>query len=178
MSKSFKIEGAELKGLTKLKEVLEQYKQHYVKVGVLGGNAPDGTPYPQIAMLHEFGSESSRSFMYKGEKITIKGVPTRSFIRMPIRTHIKKLKGDTAKQGGTVQKALLLDLKHGYTGVALKMLGANAERIIQEAFDTQGFGKWPANINEKYINLKGSDVPLIDSGGLRKAVTSQVEKKQ
>lgn len=178
MGKNFKIEGAELEGLTKLKEVLEQYKQHYVKVGVLGGNAPSGESYASIAMLHEYGSESPRTFNYKGKKVKISGVPTRSFIRMPIRTHLKKLKGDTVKQGGTVQKSLLLDFKHGYTGVALKLLGMNAEAIIQEAFDTQGFGKWPANISEKYIELKGSDTPLIDTGRLRAAVTSQVVKKQ
>lgn len=178
MAKGFKFKGEDLKGLKKLKECLEGYKQHYVKVGVLGGNASDGTPYPTIAMLHEYGSESSRTFMYKGEKITIKGVPTRSFIRMPIRTHIKKLKGETISQGGTVKASLLKDFMHGYTGVALKLMGNYGEEIIQQAFATQGYGQWERNINKKYIELKGSDTPLIDSSGLRKAITSQVEKKQ
>lgn len=178
MGKNFKIEGAELKGLKKLQECLQQYKQHYVKVGVLGGNSPSGESYASIAMLHEYGSDSPRTFNYKGRKIKINGVPTRSFLRMPIRTHIKKLKGDTVKQGGTVEKALILDFTHGYTGVALKLLGANAEGIIQEAFDTQGFGKWERNISKQYIELKGSDTPLIDTGKLRASITSQVEKKQ
>lgn len=172
MDKNIKIKGAELKGLKKLQECLEQYKQHYVKVGVLGGNSPSGESYANIAMLHEYGSESPRTFNYKGQKIKINGVPTRSFIRMPIKTRIKKLKGDT------VEKALILDFTHGYTGIALKLLGINGERIIQEAFDTQGFGKWEKNISEKYIALKGSDTPLIDTGKLRASVTSQVEKKQ
>lgn len=178
MAKGFNFKGKDLKGFKKLKECLEQYKNHYVKIGVFGGNAPNGESYPSIALLHEFGSETPRTFVYKGKKITIKGVPTRSFLRVPINNHIKKLKGETYKQGGTVEKALILDFTHGYTGVALKLLGANAEAIVQEAFDTQGYGQWERNINQEYIALKGSDTPLIDTGGLRKAVTSQVEKKQ
>ena len=178
MSKSFSFKGTDLKGLRKLQECLEQYKKHYVKVGVFGGNSPSGESYPSIAMKHEYGSESPHTFMYKGRKITIKGLPIRSFLRMPIRTHIKKLKGDTVKQGGTVKGALMSDFIHGYTGVALKLLGMNAEAIVQEAFDTQGFGQWEKNINKEYIELKGSDTPLIDTGKLRASVTSQLEKKQ
>lgn len=170
---NLKITGEDLKGLKRVAQVLNEYKQHRVKVGFLGGSYPNGESYASVAYLHEFGSETPRTFVYKGKNITIKGVPTRSILRVPIKSHPKKLRG----KDDIVRAALLLDLKHGYTGVALKMLGANAEKIVQEAFDTQGYGKWEHNISKKYKILKGSDIPLIDTGKLRGAVASQVYKE-
>jgi hypothetical protein len=56
-------------------------------------------------------------------------------------------------------------------------MGHQAEAVIQDAFDSQGFGQWDKNISKVYITAKGSDTPLIDTGFLRQSVTSKVSKK-
>lgn len=176
-NKYLKIKGEDLKGLQKVKEVLDEYKNHKCKVGVLGGNHPlDGTPYAEIGMKHEFGTQSKESFNYKGESITINGVPTRSWLRAPLKLKKSQISGKGFEGKMLVRNALIKDLENGYTGVGLKLLGINAESIIQEGFDTQGFGQWDRNISERYIELKGSDIPLIDSGSFRGSITSEVYK--
>ena len=62
--------------------------------------------------------------------------------------------------------------------------------LVQEAFNTGGFGKWPANADITlkggwmrsssgkpfYVKPKKSTAPLIDTGQLRRAVSSEVAK--
>ena len=170
---NWKMQGDDLKGLKNFQANLQKLAQHRVKVGVLGGNTPTGQPLASVAMLHEFGSETKRSFMYKGRKITINGVPTRSFLRMPLRMKIRTLsKMDEVDKG-----MLIRGLETGQVQHPLYRLGLKAVAIIQKAFDSGGFGQWPRNISEEYIEMKGSDVPLIDTGLLRQSIASEVYKK-
>ncbi len=170
---SWKIKGGDLKGLKKLQENIKKMAQYRVKVGVLGGNTPTGESLASVAMLHEFGSETPRSFVYKGKKITITGIPTRSFLRMPLR-----LKKKTLSKMDEVDKGMLIDgLKTGNVHFPLYRLGLKGVAIVQKAFDTAGFGQWMRNINEQYIELKGSDTPLINTGLLRQSIASEVYKK-
>lgn len=170
---SEKIRGEDLKGLKNLRANLVKLAQMRVKVGVLGGNYPNGQSIASVAALHEFGSETPRTFMYKGKKITVKGIPTRSFLRAPLRAKIKKL-----SRMDEVDKGMMLEgLKTGYVHFPLYRLGLKGVAIVQEAFDTRGYGQWPANISEEYIELKGSDAPLIDQGLLRQSIASEVYKK-
>ena len=172
---SLKIEGEKLKGLQKIQEVLEKYSKSYIKVGLFGGNHPSsGESLPSIGALHEFGSNSPRTFTYKGEKIKISGLPARSWLRLPLKIKRVQLKGKGYEGKEFFKRVIVSELKNGYTGVALKFLGRNATNIIDEAFNTQGFGNWEPNINKRYVELKGSNIPLIDTGALRNAVTYKI----
>lgn len=167
---SEKITGDDLKGLKNLAENIKKLARHRVKVGVLGGNHIDGTSLASIAMLHEFGTQSSRTFTYKGKKIKVKGIPTRSFLRVPLKAKIR-----TLSKMDEIDKLMILEaLKTGHMHFPLYRLGVKGVAIVQKAFDTQGFGQWPANISEEYVALKGSDTPLIDTGILRNAIASEV----
>ena len=172
---SIKFEGENFEGMARLKDVLKKYSKAYVKVGLFGGNhSSNGESLVKIGALHEFGDKKTRSFMYKGHKIKIKGLPARSWLRTPLRLKKGFLKGRGYEGKEFFKRVLIKEFEHGYTGVALKFVGINAENIIDEAFNTQGYGQWQPNINKEYVSLKGSDTPLIDTGELRRAVTSEV----
>ena len=170
---NIKITGKDLKGIKQLKENLVKLQSLEGKVGVFGGSYPTGESVPEVAMLHEFGSVTPRSFQYKGQNIKIKGIPTRSFLRVPLRSKKYKIVGDKEE----MTKYVLYALHTGHANVPLEILTRRAEAVVQEAFDTQGFGQWDRNISEKYIALKGSDTPLIDTGRLRQSVTSTIGKR-
>lgn len=111
---------------------------------------------PEIAAKSEFGV----------------GVPRRSMLRMPL--HVK---GDEiVKKSRDDARAQLKDVARNPQKVAKKVLarlGIEAEGVIQDAFDTRGFGSWAPNAPAT-IALKGSDSPLIDTAQLRHAVDSRV----
>jgi hypothetical protein len=126
-----------------------------VKVGVLGDKnyRPEGeATNSMIGMVHEFGSVKRQ-------------IPIRSWLRMPLYRYLNKRIEEDSKlksrfEDITTESAML--------GV-LARIGFIAEDIIQEAFETCGFGTWR--------KLKsGGPSHLIDTGELRKSVTSEVVK--
>lgn len=166
-----KIDG-NLDKLKKLKEVVDEYKKHKVKVGVFGGNYPDGTPYAQVGMEHEFGTLSKKTFNYHGENVTVNGVPARSWLRVPVK---KVMKGQSIV-AELAKLRVIEELEAGqYEGKALEVMGIQCKNEILEAFSTDGYGQWQRNISKKYISLKGSDAPLRDTGALWQAVNYEIE---
>lgn len=156
MTSDVKIE-VNLEDLDKLKEKLSS--DLVTKIGIFGGSArgeSDGITNSEIALKHEFGSIEEN-------------IPPRSFLRMPLEH-----KGRDITKFLTGNKVKDLILKGDLEGV-MKLLGVKAESIIQLAFDSGGFGKWPRN-SAMTIKLKGGDRPLIHTSQLRRAVTSQVSK--
>lgn len=127
------------------------------RVGILGSKASadhgDGMTNVEIGSIHEFGSIS-------------RNIPARSFLRIPLEEHIwewvKKNKDryNELLETGSVEKWYVA-------------LGFEAERIVDEAFTTSGYGKWQA-LKPITIKRKGSAMPLIDTGQLRASITSQV----
>lgn len=103
-------------------------------------------------------------------------IPARSFLRMPLIRNAKTLfeKKDILKK---YVKKLILEGKDADASwkEAYRDLGLEAEVIIQQAFEQSGPG-WPPN-SPTTIALKGSDKPLIDTGALRKSISSRVLKK-
>lgn len=163
----------------KLKELQKNLKEHYyTKVGILAGKAQEqhsnsNSTNVEIGLIHEFGIIGKRSFIYKGEKITINGIPERSFIRLPILSNKNKIAKFIEEDKKEIEEIIVKDgLKKVYA-----LLGIEAEKIIQEAFETKCNGAWIRNISKRYIKLKGSDIPLIDTGQLRRSITSKVEKQ-
>lgn len=142
-----------------LKELSRDLKgSGYVKIGVLGANSGksrEGVTMGEIAVKNEFGSKSER-------------IPARSFIRMPVEHQSEKI----VKGLYNVRLKQKKDTKNILKKL-LTRLGILSEKAIQEAFATRGFGQWKPNA-PLTIALKGSDSPLIDTGELRKSVTSEV----
>lgn len=143
------------KGLKKLRKALG--KNGYVKVGILGNGASrddETVNNAELGVIQEFGSVSNN-------------IPPRSFLRMSIETH----KEDFIEVAET--KAFKKAFSAGDMNRALELVGFKAEAIVDEAFTSGGFGVWPAN-KPATIARKGSSKPLIDTGQLRRAISSEV----
>ncbi len=148
-----------------------------VHVGVLrdhnartdGSDAGNAT----IGLVHEFGSPT-------------KNIPERSWLRMPLIVALPKV---IEEAGPGFWKRLVLE--RGVL-VGLKALGIAAEDAIQQAFETGGFGRWPAwSVRygrrrerglrqilglEDFIGPIHPGSLLIETGELRQSVTSRVVK--
>lgn len=144
----------DFKALDKL--VANLGKSHFVDVGILGDNAGKteggGATVAMIGAVAEFG--------------TIDGhVPMRSIIRMPLQTHQAQIQK-------AVEPRMQKHLETGDVKGIFVDIGIAAEGVIQDAFDTHGFGTWKPNA-ESTIEQKGSDSPNIDKGLLRKSISSK-----
>lgn len=146
----------------------EMQKSYYVKVGILAKSAPrreveitkrgkkkltkaiSAVTNVEIGMKHEFGCFSEN-------------LPMRSFLRVPLWL---KLPGLINKFGQSVIDGLT---KSNILS-AYKRLGLLAETIIDKAFLTRGYGQWKPSMREKF----GGGKTLIDTGQLRRSITSQV----
>ena len=135
----------------------------YVKVGILGNNAvspiegQDGLTMAELGVIHEFGSQSGK-------------IPPRSFLRMPLEFKQEQL------VQGLGKASIMQDIQSGNVKGVFSKLGLIAESIIQDAFSSSGFGMWQENA-ESTIKAKGSSMPLIDKGFLRRSITSEVARK-
>lgn len=153
----------EIEGLDKLVKALKA-KPPIVKIGVLGGarapthgqkNAPSNST---IAAVHEFGSPA-------------RNIPQRSFLRVPLSEHLNK----ELENSGMLDKDDLNNvIKSGSMLPWVKKLAIVAEGIVDEAFETSGFGTWPAWKNPNYHNEGG--MLLVDSGQLRQSITTEVSE--
>ena len=127
------------------------------RVGILGSKASashgDGMTNVQIGTIHEFGS------------IT-RNIPARSFLRMPLEEHVWEwVKKNKDKYNRLLETG---SLEKWYAA-----LGFEAERIVDEAFSSSGYGRWQ-KLKPQTIKRKGSSMPLIDTGQLRASISSQV----
>jgi hypothetical protein len=154
----------EIKGLINVQKFFAQ-KMPKVRVGILGDKnarkkgGADKTN-AEIGYTQEFGKHT-------GVKI-----PKRSFIREPLLLKFaKEIKAAKSLNKTEFEKAI----KSGNAEKFFKRIGIVAEKVIQQAFATQGFGKWAPNA-PLTVALKGSSSPLIDTAQLRRSITSKVVK--
>lgn len=177
-SKKSKIK-IDLQGFQALQDNIDELKKYRVRVGILGSKATEVHSESDktnvfIGMIHEFGSIDGR-------------IPERSFLRMPVQKKLKDIKEELKKN-----KDKIIELvKNQEFETIFSNIGIIIERIIQEAFESSGFGEWKENayitihggwMRSKtgkpiHIKGKGSDKPLIDTGQLRRSITSKVIKK-
>lgn len=119
------------------------------------GQNAEGLTNPEIAAKHEFGL----------------GVPRRSMLRMPLHLHGDKVvaaaKADAAR---SLREAARAPKKTAEK--VLKRVGIAAEGLVDEAFETGGFGSWKP-LAPLTVELKGSAAILIDTAQLRRAVDSR-----
>lgn len=111
-----------------------------------------------IGAAHEFGVKNTKGAGWR--------VPPRSFLWMPLTMHLMEFVNAKAD---VINKKLNMAEVHG----CYELLGIIAENVVQEAFKTEGWGAWP-KLKPITIQRKGSDHILIDTGQLRKSITSRV----
>ncbi len=164
--------------MTALRAALAIFSKARVRVGVLSGSknerydiektAQDPFNNATLGAAHEFGVKS-------------RNLPPRSFLRMPLMLHLPKEIDNIGREVWrllVIQKGPLL---------ALKQLGVLGENVVQQAFQTGGFGQWPKwsaryarwrsgyeRARSKLIGPLRPGSLLILSGQLRRSVTSRV----
>ena len=116
----------------------------------------DGNSIIKIGAIHEFGAVDG-------------SIPRRSFLRVPFKTKRKVIDDQIASQFKQLSQGKKTAAQ------ALGLIGLEAESIAKGAFTSKGYGEW-ADINAKTKARKGSAQPLIDTGTLRRSVTSVVRK--
>lgn len=150
-------------------EIAKRFQSAYALVG-LPSNAepyPDGTSVIEVAVDHEFGSDSPRSYeSSRGNKVSVSGVPERSFMRSTAKEKraawSKKLVdgiGDAIKGKGTFVDAV------SRVGIIAE---SDIKQKIVEIDD-------PPN-SPQVIEDKGSSNPLVDTGHLTRSITHAVIK--
>ena len=121
------------------------------------GNPRGGKSYinnATLALIQIFGSLT-------------RNIPARDFLLMPIMKKRREL--IQSLQTGSMRDAFM---KGDYKKM-MELLGVKAEEIVQQAFETSGFGSWAPN-KPATIAAKGSSAPLINTAQLRKSVSSDV----
>ena len=134
----------------------ESGKKRYSALAQKYSNEPTLTN-AEIGLLMERGSVSQH-------------IPARSFLELPLVVMSSRLLEDKREiwavfKGGPETRARL---KAAYT-----KLGHVAENLIQEAFETAGFGMWDPD-RPRTIARKHSSAPLINTAQLRRSITSDV----
>ena len=155
--------------MTGLKNLLAGIEEKYVvRVGLLGSKATEthqsksekpaknAPTNAEIGLAHEKGVKS-------------RNLPRRSWLEVPLQDHIGEY---FAKLGPKVIAKIVTEQSIS----AYQDLSIVCEQIIQKGFETGGYGKWKP-LKPATIAAKGSEQILIDTGQLRRAVTSQVVKK-
>lgn len=156
-------------GLQRLRTDMATAKGAFLKVGILGKYAnrasgqtglkrTDGAlTNAEIGARHEFGSE-------------LHNCPQRSFLRTPL---LQYLPGKLQKIGAETWQRVLEEF--GFVHF-LNTIGQEAIGTIEDAFRTQGFGKWQ-KLSSRRIREKGHDNILTDTAQLRKSITFAVVAK-
>lgn len=145
------------KNLDKLIKLLKN-NPPTVRVGIIGGtkntrSEAEGQTNAEVGASHEFGTDK---------------LPRRSFLRMPLT---EKLNSYLEKSNAFDEKVMNDVIKDGSILGWMKKVAITAESVIQEAFNTGGFGKWkPSN-----MNLKETKQTLVETQQLRNNITSEVK---
>lgn len=145
-------------GLDGYKARLDGFLAAHVHVGIPSDK--DG-PHPSapgllisdIAAIHEFGAPSVR-------------IPERSFLRAGIRENLPAIR---AKQADLVRQ--VANKKLGVS-TALNRLGQFMADKVRDKLEHGPF----VPLKQTTINIKGSSIPLIDTGVLRNAIGYEVTK--
>lgn len=148
-----------LKGL---EEFTKKMGSYVARVGIINDQAAqqhDKTSLTnaEIGVIQQFGSLTNN-------------IPPRDFLLMPIQKNRREILN--AVNNPKLRRAVADgDYKKAYG-----ILGAVGVGFIQQAFETGGFGQWEPNAPAT-IAAKGSSAPLIDTGQLRRAISSDVVNK-
>jgi phage gpG-like protein len=136
-----------------------------VRIGILGGNAtaahpdangkPSGLTNAEIGAIHEYGKLSDPDF------------PVRSFLRMPLA---EKFYSEMRSSGAYRDDVVKEVLKTASFRPWLEKAGAIALGVVQDAFNTGGFGKWKPSDMRRKKNAQ----TLVETQQLRNSITYEV----
>lgn len=150
MSDSFEYKD---KGLANLIKALT-VKSPTVKVGILGTKDS------------RTGDDKSKSNAIIGARHEFNG---RSFLRQPLNENLQKY---LLSSGAFDKKAFREVVKTKSLLPWIQKLGILGVQIVNEAFDTGGFGKWkPSNMDRKIVKQT-----LVETQQLRNSITSEVDQ--
>lgn len=156
----------DLSGIDALQKALG--KRMVSRVGVLGkspGREEGQVTNADLGLWHEYGSSAFKV-----------NYPARSWLRMPLQLYMPAIYKEIA---ASFFKTVLSGA--GTADAIYKqkfaLLGKRAEAVIQRAFATGGFGAWAKNAPATVRAKRGGTSPLIDTGELRKSITSDVVVK-
>ncbi len=142
--------------------------KYTVKIGILGDKnireSKDGSnSNATIGAAHEFGSAH---------------LPIRSFLRMPLSEYFpKKLEASGILDNDAIEEAIKEKSFRSLT----KKVAVMAVATVLEAFNTGGFGKWPAlspaRLAQRAKLNQGAQILVVpDSHQLRDSIDYRIEK--
>jgi len=145
-----------------MKQMQKMIDKYHARVGVLGADTmrkdkDSAMTNAEIGLVQQFGSIS-------------KNIPPRDFLIAPIKDHGQQIIKTLEKSNLFAQAMNAKELTR-----AVKILGVAAEAWVKMGFTNGGFGKWAANAPYT-IRMKGSSSPLVDTGQLARAISSDVVK--
>ena len=115
-----------------------------------------------IGAIHEFGGDTT---LPNGKKITL---PQRSFLRYPISSKLYSyMKERGAFKEGIIEKVI----ENGNFVLFMRKVGATAKAIVEDAFDSEGFGTWEKSNRE----FKKLDMTLVETQQLRNSISYVVK---
>lgn len=143
----------DLKGLEQVIKSLKG-KLPIVSIGVVKESRAKGKQSnAAIGIYHEYGTAK---------------LPRRSFLRVPLIDNLEKY---LEKSGAFDRDALARVVQQGSLFPWMQKVSVLCEQIVQDAFDTGGFGKWP-KWKPGYQNNSGQ--LLVDTTQLRNSIASEV----
>lgn len=148
---------------TRLDVFAAKFEDMVVRIGITDASQVEK------AKLHEFGSNSPIKFVDDGKEYKVKGVPARSFIRTPLSLFLPEAIE-------SVKIATSQDIQFDPEEIA-NILGQTGVEVINEAFETQGFGQWLPHQSKEYA--KNNDNPVLDkTGKMRNSINYEVINKE
>ena len=136
----------------------------YAKIGILGKNVQrdgKGSSNSEIGAAHEYGSPE-------------KGLPVRSWLRMPLTDHLPGVLENTDLLGEDKLKEVI---KEGTIEPWMETVANLAEGTCKESFTNNGYGTWE-ELSERYEEWKdqwyGTGQILVASGQLQDSVTHEI----
>ncbi len=147
-------------GLDKLLSALKG-KPPTASIGVPGtprtkdgnGKGPELTN-AQVGAFHEFGTSK---------------LPVRSFLRVPLIDHLaKRLESKGLLDQHLLQQVIATRSPIPWAEAVVK----TAAEIVDEAFETSGFGKWPPSD----MRHKQNPQTLIETSQLRESIVTEVKR--
>lgn len=159
---------------TELNNIMKMLKDDYtLRVGIMGSKASaqhgqDNITNVEIGTFHEFGTSK---------------MPQRSFLFKPLQEKLQFTDPEMAQLRKAVFKQFFLK------NTPLKFfqdLGAKALEVVEDAFNTNGFGEWKpltvrtenqfSKTRKRKIKKNGYQI-LTDTGKLRRSITFKVKKR-
>lgn len=149
-----------IEGLEKIIKALKA-KPPIARVGILGSKKRTDSALSNAAVgaAHEFGTST---------------LPMRSFLRIPIAERLdKELESSNAFDQDVLKKVIDQKSLTAWT----EKVAITAQKIVLEAFDTQGFGKWQALKPETMSRKKVKQI-LTETQQLRNSIEWDVKSAE